>query len=54
MAPKQSSAFVTARKGFCYLTIKHGLVVTSLPKVPIWKAFCFNGLRFTQYGNKLI
>jgi len=31
-----------------------GLVVTSLPKVPIWKAFCFNGLRFTQYGNKLI
>ena len=24
MAPKQSSAFVTARKGFCYLTIKHG------------------------------
>jgi len=24
MAPKQSSAFITARKGFCYLTIKHG------------------------------
>lgn len=24
MAPKQSSAFVTARKGFCYLKIKHG------------------------------
>jgi len=24
MAGKQSSAFVTARKGFCYLTIKYG------------------------------
>jgi len=24
MERKQSSAFVTARKGFCYLTIKHG------------------------------
>lgn len=24
MAPKQSSAFITARKGFCYLTIKYG------------------------------
>jgi len=25
-----------------------GLVVTSLPKVAIWKACSFNGLRFTQ------
>lgn len=24
MERKQSSAFITARKGFCYLTIKHG------------------------------
>lgn len=24
MGPKQSSAFITARKGFCYLTIKYG------------------------------
>jgi hypothetical protein len=31
-----------------------GLVVTSLPKVPIWKGRYFNGLRFTQYGNILI
>jgi hypothetical protein len=24
MAPKQSTAFITARKGFCYVTVKYG------------------------------
>ncbi len=31
-----------------------GLVVTIVPKMPIWKAFIFNGLHFMQYENVLI
>ena len=31
-----------------------GLVVTSLTKVPIWKACRFNGLHFTQWDRREI
>ncbi len=33
---------------------EQGLVVTCVPKVPIWKTCHFNGLHFTQHGNILI
>ncbi len=33
---------------------RFGLVVTCVPKVPIWKTCYLNGLRFTQRGNTLL
>ena len=36
------------------IVAKLGLVVISLPEVPIWKAWHFNNLCFAQYGKVLI
>jgi hypothetical protein len=30
-----------------------GLVATSMPKLPIWKAYCFNSMRFINLNNIL-
>lgn len=37
MAGKQSSAFVTARKGFCYLTIRYGGRNFEMVRIRIYK-----------------
>lgn len=52
---RYTQAEIAARAGLSLPTVRLlGLVVTDVPKVPIWKAFSINGLRHGVRGNLLI
>lgn len=53
LAYRQAEGLVGSIIGLLGLALR-GLVVTSVPEVPIWKAFIFSGLHFGQCEKVLI